>query len=125
MTEDWKMSGDHPMMPVIAPSVPSHPRCLLRVGSWFAATCETLLLASQIHLIFDLHIAMKVIEIRPHRWGRKAFEAPGVEPVFPNQDQAIDYAQTRARFSSGEVRIFDSTGNVERVIPFDDATRKL
>jgi uncharacterized protein DUF2188 len=68
---------------------------------------------------------MKVIEIRPHRWGRKAFEAPGVEPVFPNQDQAIDYAQTRARFSSGEVRIFDSTGNVERVIPFDDATRKL
>jgi len=35
---------------------------------------------------------MTVIEIRPHRWGWKAFEAPGVEPVFPRKDQAIDYA---------------------------------
>jgi hypothetical protein len=38
---------------------------------------------------------MTVIEIRPHRWGWKAFEATGVEPVFPNKD------------------------------PFDDANRKL
>jgi hypothetical protein len=37
----------------------------------------------------------------------------------------VDYAQNRACFRSGEVRIFDSTGNVERVIPFDDANRKL
>jgi len=35
-----------------------------------------------------------------------------------------DYAQNRACFRSGEVRIFDSTGDVERVIPFDDANRK-
>jgi hypothetical protein len=35
---------------------------------------------------------MTVIEIRPHRWGWKAFEAPTVEPVFPKNDQAIDYA---------------------------------
>jgi hypothetical protein len=28
-------------------------------------------------------------------------------------------------FRSGEVRIFDSMGNVERIIPFDDANRKL
>ena len=68
---------------------------------------------------------MTVIEIRPHRWGWKAFEAPGVEPVFPDKDQAVDYAQNRACFRSGEVRIVDSTGNVERVIPFDDANRKL
>jgi len=68
---------------------------------------------------------MTVIEIRPHRWGWKAFEGPGVEPVFPKKDQAIDYAQNRACFRSGEVRIFDSTGNIERVIPFDDANRKL
>ena len=26
---------------------------------------------------------MTVIEIRPHRWGWKVFDAPGVEPVFP------------------------------------------
>jgi methyl coenzyme M reductase alpha subunit len=49
----------------------------------------------------------------------------GVEPVFAKEDQVIDYAQNRACFRSGQVRIFDSTGNVERVIPFDDANRKL
>jgi len=48
-----------------------------------------------------------LIEIRPHRWGWKAFESPGVELVFPKKDQAIDYAQNRACFRSGEVRIFD------------------
>jgi hypothetical protein len=37
----------------------------------------------------------------------------------------FDYAQQRACFRSGEVRIFDSSGNVERVIPFDDSNRKL
>jgi hypothetical protein len=68
---------------------------------------------------------MTLIEIRPHRWGSKAFEAPGVEPVFPKKDQATDCAQNRACFRSGEVRIFDSNGNVECVIPFDDANRKL
>jgi hypothetical protein len=68
---------------------------------------------------------MTVIEIRPHARGWKAFEAPGVEPVFPKKGRAIDYAQNRACFRSGEVRIFDSTGNVECVIPFDDANRKL
>jgi len=35
---------------------------------------------------------MTVIEIRPHPWGWKVFEAPGVEPVFPQKRQAIDYA---------------------------------
>ena len=50
---------------------------------------------------------------------------PGVEPVFPKKDQAIDYALHRACFRSGEIQILDSTGNVERVTPFDDATRKL
>jgi hypothetical protein len=46
---------------------------------------------------------MTLIEIRPHRWGWKAFESPGVEPVFPKKDQAIDYAQNRACFRSGVV----------------------
>jgi hypothetical protein len=68
---------------------------------------------------------MTVIEIKPHHWGWKAFEPPGVEPVFPEKDQTIDYAQNRACFRSGEVRIFDSIGNVEHIIPFDDANRKL
>jgi len=32
---------------------------------------------------------MTVIEIKPHRWGWKAFEARGVEPVFPEKEQAF------------------------------------
>jgi uncharacterized protein DUF2188 len=56
--------------------------------------------------------AMTVIEIRPHRWGWKAFEAPGVEPVFPEKEHAIDYAKTRACFRSGEIRVYDEAGNV-------------
>jgi hypothetical protein len=45
--------------------------------------------------------------------------------VFPQKRQAIDYAQNRACFRLGEVRIFDSTGNVERAIAFNEAARKL
>jgi hypothetical protein len=68
---------------------------------------------------------MTVIEIKPHRWGWKVFEAPGVEPVFPEKDQAINYAQGRASFRSGEIRVLDSSGNVERTIAFSEADRKL
>jgi len=68
---------------------------------------------------------MTLIDIRPHRWGWKVFEAPGVEPVFLEKNQAIQYAQSRASFRSGEIRISDSTGNVERVMPFNDTNRKL
>jgi hypothetical protein len=38
---------------------------------------------------------MTVIEIRPHRWCWKVFEAPGVEPVFSEKQDAIDYAETQ------------------------------
>ena len=66
-----------------------------------------------------------VIEIRPHRWGWKVFEAPGVEPVFTKKDQALDYAQNRACFRSGEIRVLDSSDNVERTIAFSEGDRKL
>ena len=68
---------------------------------------------------------MTVIEIRPHRWGWKAYEGPGVEPVFPEKHQAIDYAQNRVCFRCGEIRVLDSNGNVESTIPFSDTDRKL
>ena len=68
---------------------------------------------------------MTVIEIRPHRNGWKVFEAPGVEPVFPEKDQAINYAQNRASFRSGEIRILESSGYVERTIAFNETDRKL
>ena len=63
-------------------------------------------------------IAMTVIEIRRHAWGWKVFEAPGVEPVFPEKPQAINYAQNRASFRCGEIRILDSAGKLERTIAF-------
>jgi hypothetical protein len=42
-----------------------------------------------------------IIEIKPHRCGWKACEAPRVEPVFPTKDDAISHAQARARFRTG------------------------
>jgi hypothetical protein len=45
--------------------------------------------------------------------------------VFPEKDQAINYAENRASFRSGEIRILDSTGNVERTIHFSEADRRL
>ena len=68
---------------------------------------------------------MTVIEIKPHRWGWKVFEALGVEPVFPEKRQAINYAENRASFRSGEIRILDSSGNLECTIPFNEADRRL
>jgi hypothetical protein len=69
--------------------------------------------------------AMTVIEIRPHRWGWKAFESPGAKPVFPKKDHALEYAQGRACFRSGEIHVLDSTGKLERIIAFSEADRKL
>jgi hypothetical protein len=68
---------------------------------------------------------MTIIEIGPHGNGWKVFEAPGVEPVFPQKDQATGYAETRACFRNGEIRILDASGNVERIIPFDETGREL
>jgi hypothetical protein len=68
---------------------------------------------------------MTVIEIRPYRNGWKVFEALGVEPVFLEKEQAINYAENRASFRSGEIRILDSTRNLQRTIPFTEAYRKL
>jgi len=68
---------------------------------------------------------MTIIEIRQFRNGWKVFEAPGVEPVFLEKRQAINYAENRAWFRSGEIRILDSSGNVERIIAFNETERKL
>ena len=68
---------------------------------------------------------MTVIEVKPRNWGWRVFESIGVEAVFLEKDQAIGYAETRARLRTGEIRIFDSSGNIERTIAFDDANRRL
>ena len=53
-------------------------------------------------------------------------DAPSIYLDFALRDQqpAADYTG-RACFRSGEIHILDSTGKVERVIPFDDTNRKL
>src|SRR5438067_9703837 len=55
---------------------------------------------------------MTMIEVKPHRDGWKVFESPGVEPAFLTKDQALNYAQNRISFRSGEVRILDPTGDL-------------
>lgn len=67
---------------------------------------------------------MTVIEVRSHRWGWKVFEAPGVEAVFPEKQHAIDCAETRACFRSGEISVLDASGNLERTIAFDETDSK-
>jgi hypothetical protein len=41
------------------------------------------------------------------------------------QEQAISYAQSRAIFRSGEIRIPDSTGGVEHTTAFDEADERM
>jgi hypothetical protein len=40
---------------------------------------------------------MTIIEIRPFRNDWQVYESPGVQPVFSDQKQAIDYAKSRER----------------------------
>ena len=68
---------------------------------------------------------MTIIEIRPYRNGWQVYEAPGVQPVFLSKEQAFDYATCRACFRSGEIRILDSNGKLERTIAFNETDRKL
>jgi hypothetical protein len=53
---------------------------------------------------------MTLIEIRPHRWGWKVFEAAGFEPVFPQKDDAIGYAEHRSRSHDAVIRVYDEAG---------------
>jgi hypothetical protein len=68
---------------------------------------------------------MTVIEVKPHPSNWKVFEAPGVKAVFREKRQAIDYAETRACFRAGEIRVLDATGKLERTIAFNETDRKL
>ena len=68
---------------------------------------------------------MTLIDIRSVRNAWQVYESAGVQPVFLNKDQPIDYATGRACFRSGEIRVVDSNGAVERVILFDETGRKL
>jgi hypothetical protein len=69
--------------------------------------------------------APTIIELRPHRWGWKVFECPGVEPVFSEQRQAIDYAQSRTATRSGEIRVLGPDNRIIETIPFSNSNRAL
>jgi hypothetical protein len=45
--------------------------------------------------------------------------------VFLQKDEAISYAETRACFRTGEIRVLDPSGNLERTIAFNELNRKL
>jgi hypothetical protein len=68
---------------------------------------------------------MTIIEVKPRKWGWCVFESPGVEPVFMQKDQAIGYAETRACFRVGEIRILKPKGDVERIHSVNETDRKL
>ena len=69
---------------------------------------------------------MKVIEVRTckkFKGGWVAFEAPGVEPAFPDpngKQDAIDYARGRFGGSRGEIHVYRDDGStIERSIVID------
>jgi hypothetical protein len=70
-------------------------------------------------------LPVTIIEIRPFRNGWKCFEGRASRQFSQIKSKAIDYARCRARFRTGEIRVFDSRGAVERVIAFSQADRKL
>jgi hypothetical protein len=67
--------------------------------------------------------ATGVKQSKTRRW--KCFETPGVEPVCLDQEQAIDYAQSRACFRSGLIRVLDCESAVRWSIPFTETNRRL
>ena len=55
----------------------------------------------------NIDLLMTIIEIRPFRNGWQVYESVVIQPVFLDQEQAINYAKGRACFGSGEIRILD------------------
>jgi hypothetical protein len=70
-------------------------------------------------------IAMTVIKIRPHAWGLESFRGSGRRACFSGGKSGDQLRAEPRHFRSGEIRILDPTGNVERTIHFTEADRKL
>jgi hypothetical protein len=69
-----------------------------------------------------------IIEIRPFKGGWQCYEGPGVGPYWIGEsakEDAIGYAQARAKFRRGEIRVLDAAGSVKRVIPFDESNPRF
>jgi hypothetical protein len=70
-------------------------------------------------------MANTLIQVKPHRNAWKVFEGAGVEPVFLQERQALDYAESRACFRSGEIHLINAKGEIERIVVFNEAHRRL
>jgi hypothetical protein len=60
-------------------------------------------------------MSVTVIEISAHRNGWKVSSRPASSLCSPRKS-AINYPQNRENFRSGEIRILDSSGDLERTI---------
>ena len=82
--------------------------------------------------VSDLLMSIDLYEVRPrkdHRgvnlisdalpFGRLWYDGPNAA------SNAIGYASQYSRAHDAVIRVYDEVGNVERIIPFDDANRKL
>lgn len=66
----------------------------------------------------------RTIEIRPYRKGWQCFEAPGVEPYWLGDDakeQALRYAEERAKSDGSEIRVLNEAGEVVETLRFNAA----
>jgi hypothetical protein len=57
---------------------------------------------------------MTLIEIKPHPWGWKIFEAPGVEAVFPEKPQS-SALKTESRSVLAGISHRSSVMTIERI----------
>jgi hypothetical protein len=74
----------------------------------------------------EIPVGPKWCEIRQIVFGWTKQKFPFTVNRTPRtQEQAIDYPQGRACFRSGEIRILDSSGQIKRIIPLNEADRKL
>ena len=66
--------------------------------------------------------SLTVIEIRPFKGGWQCYEYPGVQPYWTGdtgKEDAIGYANARAKFGHGEIRVLKQDGSIEKIIPFN------
>jgi len=65
---------------------------------------------------------VSVSRFGPYRGGWQCYEGPGVGPYWIGDNakqSATDYAEERAKFGRGEIRVLNPDGSIERVIAFN------
>lgn len=71
------------------------------------------------------HESETIIEIRPFKGGWQCYEGPGVGPYWTGEsakNDAVGYANARAKFGRGEIRVLNHDAKVETIIPLNKST---